>query len=174
MTRKIGKSKSSKNRIARKPGNGKNEIDELMSAAPLVSSATIAKTPDLLSDPEWVAEDVKMQIAEDMRRALREARVSQAEVARRLGMRRQQLSRMLSEPSNLTIESMAKFFSGIGWQLVIRGIRRDEAAPIVPFRSLPAVRKTVGPASRLDKRVVEKRQSRRSSAGPSTRTKIQS
>lgn len=63
---------------------------------------------ELADDPEFVAEGLAMEFAEQIARAMKSQGVTKAELGRRLGVSRAYTTRILDAPPNLTLLSMAK------------------------------------------------------------------
>jgi DNA-binding phage protein len=80
---------------------------------------TEANDPEL--DPSFVAEAQKAQFIHDILQAMEETGVSKSELARRVGLSRQQITRMLNEESlgNFTIDTMTKIVCALGKTLRI-------------------------------------------------------
>ena len=59
-------------------------------------------------DPEFVAERLALDLAEDILRVMKDSQVSKSELARRMGVSRAYVSRMLDAPPNLTLLTISK------------------------------------------------------------------
>lgn len=74
---------------------------------------------ELADDPEFVAEGLAMEFAEQIARAMKSQGVTKAELGRRLGVSRAYTTRILDAPPNLTLLSMAKVTLALGLNLRI-------------------------------------------------------
>ena len=59
-------------------------------------------------DPEFIAEGLALTLAEDILRVMKDNEVSKSELARRMGVSRAYVSRMLDAPPNLTLLTISK------------------------------------------------------------------
>ena len=74
-----------------------------------VESGYLDKTLSKLArDPEFVAEGLALTLAEDILRVMKDNEVSKSELARRMGVSRAYVSRMLDAPPNLTLLTISK------------------------------------------------------------------
>ena len=62
----------------------------------------------LARDPEFVAERLALTLAEDILRVMKDKKVSRSELARRMGVSRAYVTRMLDAPPNLTLLTISK------------------------------------------------------------------
>lgn len=69
---------------------------------------------ELTDDPEFVAEGLAIEFAEQIVRAMKSQGVTKAELGRRLGVSRAYTTRILDAPPNLTLLSMAKVALALG------------------------------------------------------------
>ena len=103
---------------------------------------------ELAHDPEFVANGLALAIAEDVVQSMEDLGVSNAELARRMGVSRSYVTRVLDAPPNLTLLSISKVALALGLTPEVR-LRRprhaseletsftDSAAPTKPERGLP-------------------------------------
>ena len=75
---------------------------------------------ELADDPEFIAEGLAMEFAEQIARAMKSQGVTKAELGRRLGVSRAYTTRVLDAPPNLTLLSMAKVALAMGLTVELR------------------------------------------------------
>ena len=75
---------------------------------------------ELAHDPEFVANGLALALAEDVAGALVDAKISKAELARRMGVSRSYVTRVLDAPPNLTLMSISKVALALGLTPEIR------------------------------------------------------
>ena len=69
---------------------------------------------DLDRDSDFIKENIKVRIIEDILKAMEEEDISKAELARRIGKTKQYISRILNENANFTLESLVDFALALG------------------------------------------------------------
>ena len=75
---------------------------------------------ELTDDPEFVAEGLAMEFAEQIAHTMKNQGVTKAELGRRLGVSRAYTTRILDAPPNLTLLSMAKVALALGLTVELR------------------------------------------------------
>ena len=65
-------------------------------------------TSELADDPEFVADGLALEFAEQIAREMKSQGVTKAELGRRMGVSRAYTTRILDAPPNLTLLSMVK------------------------------------------------------------------
>lgn len=75
---------------------------------------------ELAGDPEFVANGLALALAEDVAGAMVDAKISKAELARRMGVSRSYVTRVLDAPPNLTLMSISKVALALGLTPEIR------------------------------------------------------
>ena len=88
-------------------------------------------------DPEWVAGYLKMQLVEDMLKAMKEQEVSKSDLAKRLGKSRQYVGRVLNERANFTLDSLAQIACALGLRIGARMYSKAERLAILPALTKP-------------------------------------
>lgn len=108
-----------------------DQLKELLDATPAVAPESWKEvqeaTDRLAHDPEYVADVLKTRFVLDILAAMRERKMSQAELARSLGRSRQYVSAILDDEAstNFTIETMTTLAFALGVELDISLGRRD-------------------------------------------------
>ena len=69
---------------------------------------------ELADDPEFVADGLALEFAEQIARAMKSQGITKAELGRRMGVSRAYTTRILDAPPNLTLLSMAKVSLALG------------------------------------------------------------
>jgi transcriptional regulator with XRE-family HTH domain len=88
------------------------------------------------NDPDYWAEGLKLDFAEEVGRLMEEQKVSRAELARRLGTSPAYVTKILHWTANLTLTSMSKIALAFGSRVYLT------LAPVPPARRAAAVRAT--------------------------------
>ena len=96
-------------------------------ARPEVESGYLDKTLSKLAhDPEFIAERLALALAEDILRVMKDNKVSKSELARRMGVSRAYVSRMLDAPPNLTLLTISKVALALGLEPNLRLLHTPE------------------------------------------------
>ena len=66
------------------------------------------------TDPEFLAEGLAIHITDQLVEVLRERSISRSELARKMGVSRAHVSKILSAPPNLTLLSLCKMAAALG------------------------------------------------------------
>ena len=69
---------------------------------------------DYANDPEFIAEGLSIKVIEEMLQYLEQKNLSQSWLARKTGVSRAHISRMLNAPPNMTLLTIAKFAVALG------------------------------------------------------------
>jgi transcriptional regulator with XRE-family HTH domain len=86
-------------------------------------------------DPEYLAEEVKLSFAEELCRLMEERGVTRAQLAKRIGVSRAYITRILGTDYNLTAETMVKVAQALGARVSLHlessaaGLRRVRVPP---------------------------------------------
>jgi len=92
-----------------------------------------ADVENLDSDPEFVAEFMKMQFVEDIFRAMHEQGINRNQLATKLGKSRQYVGRILNENANFTLETLAEIACALDMHVAARLYFKDEYMVIQSF-----------------------------------------
>jgi len=65
-------------------------------------------------DPEFVLHGLLVDLAEEIGRIMHDRGVSQSDLAERMGVSRQQVSRLLGTPSNTTLRTLVRIACALG------------------------------------------------------------
>lgn len=87
---------------------------------------------NLDSDPEFVAEFMKMQFVEDIFKAMHEQGINRNQLAAKLGKSRQYVGRVLNENANFTLDTLAEFACALDMQVAARLYTREKRLAILP------------------------------------------
>jgi transcriptional regulator with XRE-family HTH domain len=90
-------------------------------------------TKEFHNDPDYWAEGLKLDFAEEVGRLMEEQKVSRAELARRLGTSPAYVTKILHWTANLTLASMSKIALAFGSRVVLALAPKD-----APLRTRPA------------------------------------
>lgn len=74
---------------------------------------------DLEDTPDFLAEGIALEVAEQAARIMHVRRLSRAALAEHMGVSRALVSRTLNAPTNLTLRSLAQLAQGLGVKLVV-------------------------------------------------------
>ncbi len=110
--------------------------------------------PDLEHDLEFAFIRLQLVALQEVLVAMEAEGLSRAELARRLGCSRANISRLLNENANFKMEMLAKLATALDRDVEIRLIRKDEA--IVVRRSKPRLAERRRPAPPEDRHAGEK------------------
>lgn len=69
--------------------------------------------PPLSSDPDFVFETLRTDLAEAMLRGMEEAGLNENQLAKKLGVSRQAVDEVLNMTTNMTLKSLAKFCAAL-------------------------------------------------------------
>lgn len=83
----------------------------------------------------------KMILANDVLQGLEEASMKQSDLAKKIGMSRQQLNRLLAASDNATIQTFAQIAVGLGRHFDARIARPDERVAVLSAEEMEAVHK---------------------------------
>lgn len=119
-----------------------------MSEKSLVFAQLEAKFAD---DPEAIAERALLVTAESICRAMEEQGLTRTELARRMGVSRQYVTRFLNAPANTTLETIARFAGAVGLepQLTLRPHRTGKPRVTKPGTSSRQSPSPARPARRI-------------------------
>ena len=81
---------------------------------------------DLDNDPKFVADYTKGKFIEEILSILQEKKISQTELAKKIGRSRQYISRVLNEKANFTIETLAQFACALDCDLSVSMLQKTE------------------------------------------------
>ena len=112
------------------------DIQALFENLPTVDeldAAQSAPSVDFSADPQFVAGALKMQLVEDILKAMEEQGLNKNTLAERLGKSRQYVGRILNESANFTLESVAEIACTLGMQTAIRLYNWDERLELLPW-----------------------------------------
>ena len=93
----------------------------------------------LKTDPEFLSEQLILKLNEEICRVMEEQGISRAELARRLGVQRQFITKLLNGMPNLTLITLVKIATALGVQVEFKVVcsnrtgsrRRSNAATAV-------------------------------------------
>jgi transcriptional regulator with XRE-family HTH domain len=97
-------------------------------------------------DPEYWAEELKLEFAEEVGRLMAARKMSRADLARRLGTSPAYVTRILRWTANLTLESMAKIALALDARVSLGIVANDapQRARRTPVR-IPTARRVESP-----------------------------
>ncbi|MFP4379777.1 MAG: helix-turn-helix domain-containing protein [Candidatus Sumerlaeia bacterium] len=95
--------------------------------------------PDWDSDPDFQYEYIRAQIALDIRRIMDDKGLSVQAVSDRAGMKKQQLSKILSEQGNLTLKTLCRIGAALGSHVGLRLAQKGEQIILREYTKLPEV-----------------------------------
>ena len=116
------------------------ELQELLENTPSTEEAVAQLRQDFVdleSDPEFVAEFLKMQFVEDIYKTMHEKGINRNQLAAKLGKSRQYVGRILNENANFTLETLAEFACALDMHVSARLYARDERLSIQPVVKKP-------------------------------------
>lgn len=116
------------------------ELMELLQGTRPVAEvqAELAREPlNLDRDPEFVADRLKADVVQGLLRALGRRGISQNELAERLNVTKQWVSRILNESDNFTVATMAKLACAVGMRPFINFADEDEVVRVMSRHSGP-------------------------------------
>lgn len=92
-------------------------------------------------DPRRILGFTTALVATDIRRALDASPgMTQKQLADLVGCSKQNIGQVLNDRANVSLKTLARICAALKRHLVVRILASDEAAPLVPRASLPAVR----------------------------------
>jgi transcriptional regulator with XRE-family HTH domain len=98
-------------------------------------------TKEFHNDPDYWAEALKLDFAEEVGRLMEEKKVSRAELARRLGTSPAYVTKILHWTANLTLASMSKIALAFGSRVVLALAPKDASLRTKPVRTRVRVRR---------------------------------
>ncbi len=97
------------------------------------------KTPESIPDVRAQTAVAKMILANDVLQGLEESSMKQSDLAKKIGMSRQQLNRLLAASDNATIQTFAQIAVGLGRHFDARIARPDERVAVLSAEEMEAV-----------------------------------
>jgi len=97
-------------------------------------------TKEFDNDPDYWAEGLKLDFAEEVGRLMEEQKVSRAELARRLGTSPAYVTKILHWTANLTLTSMSKIALAFGSRVHL-GLGPKKAPSVPRVALVPATRR---------------------------------
>ena len=94
--------------------NAKGELDRLLDGLEYV---------DLDADHDFVKETQKGKLVDELLDIMKEEGLSQAELARRMGKKKQYVSRILNETANITLDTLVEITIALGRKLSIKFVK---------------------------------------------------
>lgn len=85
------------------------------------------------NDPEYQLDSLIFDFNEEICRLMEEKGVSRAELARRIGVNRSYITRILNENANLTVETMVKIVTALGMKIDLITVPIDERSGYTPI-----------------------------------------
>jgi len=81
----------------------------------------------MTTDAEYVAEDMALEFAESVSRIMESRGMTRAELARKMGVSRSYVTRMLQAPPNMTLKTLAAV--GLALDVAPRVVLQTSAVP---------------------------------------------
>ncbi len=94
-------------------------------------------------DPEYVAEELALRIAEDAARIMHQKGLTRSQLARQMGVSRAYVTRFFDAPPNMTLRSIARLALALGAfpEMRLRRTSQYRAA----FSDMPQIKKEIAP-----------------------------
>ena len=81
---------------------------------------------NLDKNAEFIKEELKVRIIEDILLAMEEENISRAEIAKRTGKSKQYISRVLNEHVNFTLDSLVDFALALGRSISVKFVKNEQ------------------------------------------------
>ncbi len=91
----------------------------------------------LEADPEYRTERLILELNEEICRLMEEQKINRAELARRLGVQRQFITKLLYGMPNLTLSTLVKIATALGMHVDLKLAKQKQVAPAEAVTYMP-------------------------------------
>ncbi len=101
-------------------------LDEVLRQMDEALPSNAGDSSPIHEDPLFIREKMKVDFLEEVLQAMEDQKISAAELARRMGVTRSRVTKILNETSNFQMETMAKIAAALRLQVTIRLYSQEE------------------------------------------------
>lgn len=124
----------------KKVNAGPDGIKEMIASMDAALVELNEGNPTLENDPGFLQELMKVDFLEEVHQAMEAAEISPAELARRMGVSRARVAKILNETKNFQMETMARMAAALNREVAIRLL---SPAEVIVKRSTDSVARVI-------------------------------